>query len=115
MQRSWELDWPELLAKDGISAYSTSYWEAFRLGKGIEAKSAINETLAEIARINWETGKLTCAMVWKEFYCAVNNAYSRILEDRERKAKARNVADNALLHDLERQWVKDDLKEHDNP
>jgi hypothetical protein len=113
IQPSWDADWTELNTTGNITPYSAAYWTGFWKNE-VQAKTAINETLAEIALYNWQTGKLVGPMVWQNFYCAVNNAYSRILEDRERKAKEKNIADNAFMRDLEQQWAKDELKDHDH-
>ena len=63
----------ELIRKDGVSDYSKAYWRA--AGKGTDpakVSRAINETLAEIARL----GKVrSVAPVWRELYTKLHRAY----------------------------------------
>jgi hypothetical protein len=68
---------------DGVSEYSKSYWNKANDGTGsiMEFESAVNETLAEINRINHGGSVRSGDMywksihpVWKSFYETVNNA-----------------------------------------
>jgi hypothetical protein len=63
----------QLAKKDGVTDYSKEYWKKFDLegGKSLTRFSAIHETLAEIARLEFETGTIVGAPVWQRFYRAV--------------------------------------------
>jgi phage-related protein (TIGR01555 family) len=52
----FEPDLKKFANGDGVSAYSAEYWKAWKNGK-ISTDLAFHETLAEMARIKYETGK----------------------------------------------------------
>lgn len=69
-------------AADGVSPYSRAYWEDWLKDKA-DLPTTLHETLAEIARIKYETGKFpkhqggepSDANVWRTLYKAVDEAY----------------------------------------
>ena len=65
-----------LLRKDGVSGYSQAVWLQYMEGKG-KLSTAIHETLAEMARIKAETGKLPGATIWKDLYNKVTSSYGK--------------------------------------
>jgi len=69
-----------LIKKDGVSPYSTAYWDAVKSGTG-SVYTAINETLAEVARITLNCPRSSdgkVSKVWKGYYNATQAAYQLI-------------------------------------
>jgi hypothetical protein len=65
-----------------VSDYASRYWDFARYhGRGSpQWKIAEMETLAEMARIEYETGKLPGSKEWKDYYAAINSAYSDLVK-----------------------------------
>lgn len=69
----------ELAVDDGITNYSRKWWKAYHDGNA-NAMSTIHETLAEMARLDWE-GSLPRLLwyknstTWKPLYEAINRFY----------------------------------------
>jgi hypothetical protein len=77
-QKYWELHYDDLKQWDGVTEYSKSYWKASSdaLSK-VSVKSAINETLAEIARLHMTSESTVEGLkhvhpIWRGFYDEVN-------------------------------------------
>jgi hypothetical protein len=72
----------ELRKDDGNTDYSREYWEAEAENK-VHILSAVNETLAEMARLDWE-GQLERrtwykdSKAYKRLYKAINDVYPLI-------------------------------------
>jgi len=78
IQVHWEgSSWHQMVASDGLTEYSKSYWNAARQGKGTTI-AAINETLAEIARIHEATGVIQGDASWRGFYKMINKVYAKL-------------------------------------
>jgi hypothetical protein len=71
---------PALEKDDGCSDYSREWWAAFGRGEA-QARSAIHETLAEMATLDWEgiLDRLVWykqSTKWRQLYRAVNDLYA---------------------------------------
>lgn len=67
----------ELIKKDGITSYSTSYWKAYKDGK-VHFDTAVNETLAEVANQKALGINVGIPTVWRQMYNDVDLQYHRI-------------------------------------
>jgi hypothetical protein len=68
MQQHLDINFEELKRSDGFTDYSKDWWKAFKAG-GIESKFPVHETLAEIARVDYEGGSLRDSTAsWRKFY-----------------------------------------------
>jgi phage-related protein (TIGR01555 family) len=80
--------WDKLEQTDGVSDYSREWWEAYQHNSA-DRRSALHETMAEIAKGHWETGKVEAAPVWRRLYSTVNKLY------RDRGKRATSFAERA--------------------
>lgn len=71
-----EREWREFQQDDGVSHYSRRWWDAAVKGTA-GVGQAYHETLAEMARIHYETGRLAGTPRWNAFYRDVVNNYRR--------------------------------------
>jgi len=53
---------------DGVSDYSRAYWDEYNKARGMTTPTVYHETVAEMARIELETGKLPGSGEWKKLY-----------------------------------------------
>jgi hypothetical protein len=67
----------ELIKKDGITPYSSSYWKAYKDGK-VHFDVAVNETLAEVASQKSRGINVGIPTVWRQMYNDVDVQYHRI-------------------------------------
>lgn len=79
-----------LAKEDGVSEYSRNWWEAVNKGQAL-AKLGIHETLAEMTRLEYETGKVEApptlkdngfltsepSPLWKDIYSTVNDHWQK--------------------------------------
>jgi hypothetical protein len=59
---------------DGVSDYSKDYWKEVKPG-GVTINSAEHETIAEMARIATDTGKLPGSKIWRDYYKDIEKTY----------------------------------------
>jgi hypothetical protein len=79
----------KLREEDGATKYSESYWKQYEASPTMEGlKSALHETLAELARLDYETKGTYFDRVirlrkgpWRKFYDAVNKSYERLTKN----------------------------------
>lgn len=79
-----------LAKEDGVSEYSRQWWEAVKAGKAL-SKLGMHETLAEMTRLEYETGKVeapptlkdngfltsTPSPLWTEIYNTINDHWQK--------------------------------------
>lgn len=66
------------LADEGnITPYSTEWWSAWRNNQ-VTMQQAIQQTLADMARVRYESGKTVGPPVWREMYKVVNQNYAAV-------------------------------------
>ena len=80
-----EEKWKQRVKDDGVTPYSTAYWDAagvdkpyFETGPGSPVKSAEHETIAEIAKLETETGKVQGKPSWRSYYKDVMKTYDEL-------------------------------------
>jgi hypothetical protein len=78
----------ELRTKDGVTAYSRSYYQADPY-----SSLAINETLAEIARLDYSGHMHEVDYVWKELYRQINAIYPLVQPSTPTSAKEASASD----------------------
>lgn len=69
-QQKVNQNWQKMQESDGVTKYSREYWKAYEAGTG-DGKTAVNETLAEMARVGYETGVYPGTREWNEYRRAV--------------------------------------------
>lgn len=62
--------WETMKERDGVTDYSKTYWAEWQKGR-MGTDKAVHETLAEMARLNAETGVRPGGPEWNAFYRAV--------------------------------------------
>lgn len=67
----------ELVDRDGITGYSKSYWKAYHDGK-VSSRTAINETLSEVAAQKALGINRDIPNVWRRMYNDVNSHYKKM-------------------------------------
>lgn len=75
-QNHFEANYEKLRKDDGITNYSRAYWAEYHTPGGkVSSKSAMHETLAEIASRHYTTGVIEGTPVWRSLYRDVNKTY----------------------------------------
>jgi hypothetical protein len=59
---------------DGVSPYSRMWWDAWNKGEA-KTSQAMHETMAEMARIKFETGKLSGTPIWRRYFTTMEKVY----------------------------------------
>lgn len=72
-----ELKRDKLRKSDGVTDYSKEYWKGFEKGE-IPIDKAMHETIAEMTRIKFETGKLPGSPEWKTLYKMIEENWSKM-------------------------------------
>jgi hypothetical protein len=72
-------DWEQLKDDDGVTSYSREWWKAAASPGPNTAtfKQAYHETLAEMARLHYETGVIPGTKRWRDIYKAVEKNWGR--------------------------------------
>ena len=71
------MDWEGLKNDDGVTEYSREWWKATEGNGGAAFKQAHHETLAEMARLHYETGVIPGTKKWRDIYKAVGREAAR--------------------------------------
>ena len=80
-ERNVELKRDQMRKDDGVSNYSKEYWEAFaKLEVGID--KPIHETIAEMTRIKYETGKLPGSPDWKKLHRMIDKVWKELPQEK---------------------------------
>jgi hypothetical protein len=66
-QKLSELNYNKLRDSDGVSDYSKEYWAGYLKGD-VSIDSAYHETIAELSRLKFESGKLQGSKEWNALY-----------------------------------------------
>ena len=76
-ERNVELKRDQLHRDDGVTDYSKEYWQAFdKLEVGID--KPIHETIAEMTRLKYETGKLPGSTDWKNLFHMIDKVWKEL-------------------------------------
>jgi len=79
------MDFGQMITDDGVSPYSVDWWKAWKdTTAGID--NAFHETIAEIARLDQETGKPPGSQQWRDLYKLINDHWTQ-MTPLERQAK----------------------------
>ncbi|MCK9570494.1 phage minor head protein [Candidatus Pacearchaeota archaeon] len=86
MQKLWVSDISKkekLASDDGVTEYSKSYWKDWEDHKHEPYSStkfdlAVNETLAEMAKVQSQTAEIPGTKLWQRLYKSVNSAYAKV-------------------------------------
>jgi len=72
-----------LANEDGVTGYTKSYWDAWRAGHTLPwgQWTAVDETLADIGRLDSEGMLATIKPVWKSYYTANKRMYKKYGKD----------------------------------
>jgi hypothetical protein len=76
-QKLSELNYNKLRDSDGVSDYSKEYWDGYLHGNvGID--SAYHETIAELSRLKFESGKLQGSKEWNALYNLMDKHWAQM-------------------------------------
>jgi hypothetical protein len=93
----------EMYRSDGVSSYSAQWWQAWAEGKAT-TQQAVNETLAEMARIKHETGHLPEVQPSLAFKAALAKTYGELVDKTDKYVNGKGYVRVSLLPIGRKAW-----------
>jgi hypothetical protein len=73
------LNWQKLADEDGLTDYSTEWWNAVK-HSGASTRQGMHETMAEMARLEYELGSVKHTPSWNSYYRDVKKTYKELVK-----------------------------------